>query len=362
MYIRQCIFLCFFFTATICAKDVNVLYAPPGAVLSGYWKATTLPMTSAAKQFNINLTINSIPNSNGTPYEKNLLKLIDTLENIDWLIWSQRRTATKKVLDTLEKRKIKSIDITSGAFLRHRPHIGVPQQKYKYWMGQVLSDGFLAGQYLAAELVELKKQTVIDKVKMVAISGSGNVAASEILVNGLLTEVEKNPSLKLLQQIEIKWLAEQSKEKTYLLFKRHKHIDAIWSSQTDLALGAAEQIDNMRFEHQEKPAIATIGWSEEVFQAIENEQIAFSLGGNHLNGLWALILIHDIEHGFKLAPTDAVITVPFSKVTKHNISQISPLLTADHWQNKDFKQYSKAYNPKLLQYNFDLSLLLNPAQ
>lgn len=38
-----------------------------------------------------------------------------------------------------------------------------------------------------------------------------------------------------------------------------------------------------------KPIVGSLGWGEKAFQAIKQNQLQFSLGGNHLNAMLALI-------------------------------------------------------------------------
>ncbi|MBD1388630.1 substrate-binding domain-containing protein [Neiella sp. HB171785] len=348
------------------AKPINVLYMPPGT--SGYWHDTTIPMPAVAEQLGINLTIMPIKTKD-FDYEQSIIEQVTGPNKPDWLIWSQRRLATEQILDVLEQQQIKSIDITSGLFEQVKARIGYPQQRYQQWMAEVVSDEYSGGRSLVNDLIQLKtdqfKADQQQVLRLVGLAGSKRVAATLLKTSAMRSTAEQEKLVELLQVVFINnWGRVDSQRKVQQLFSRYQSIDLFWAANTAIALGAVDQIHAMNFEPDDKPLIASFGWNQDVFQAITNEDIAFSLGGNQFIGAWSLVVLYDMANGYELADIaeNNIVQIPFFKATKQNIDDIMPFFQQAAWKQVDIKQFSRKHNPDIQQYNFDFSQLINQSQ
>jgi ABC-type sugar transport system substrate-binding protein len=347
------------YSVPLSAKPIKVVYIPPG--YTGYWETTAYPLPAIGKQLGLDITIIPVKTLK-EKYVDAVEHVVTTAEKPDWVIWTQRRNDPKVILDLFEKHNIKSIDVTSGFLDFDRKNIGYPQQFYSHWIAQVVNDEYLAGQHIATELINRRKHLVPNNpVKMIAIAGGKATKAAQSTLLGLQSAFENVQDATLVQTVFAHWNKNTAQEMTRKLFLRHQRLDVIWAANTDIALGVTEQLNNITFNTYPKPLVANLGWNNAIFNHIKAGNIAFSMGGNHLSAMWALILIHDHEHGYKIAPTleATSFSTPYVKATRENIEQLTPFLQSEPWSNINIKPFSKVYNPALTSYNFDLSLILS---
>ncbi|KMT66881.1 hypothetical protein [Catenovulum maritimum] len=342
----------------VLAKPLNVWYLSAGS--TGYWGKTLIPMPGVAKQLDINLSIFT-NNEYQQDYHRNLETLLTKYEKPDWIIWTQRRIKPTLILDTLEKHKINSIDVTSGFKDFQLNEVGHPQQRYKHWKAQVLTDEFDGGKRVAVELMKLvKSERSIQDVKLAAIAGTRTTDAAVKTVNGLTSEFQVIRKERLLQIVFATWNRNTANRLTEKLYKRYPRIDAFWSASPLIALGVNDHLDTMNFSDKERPFVGNVGWADESAKAIEEGKIAFSLIGNNLNPVWALILIKDMSQGIQIpAPhRNNKFSLPYLLVNKANLEKIKPLMAKEFWYTANIKQYSRFYNSELKTYNFDPALLI----
>ncbi|MCP4121912.1 MAG: hypothetical protein GY751_09180, partial [Bacteroidetes bacterium] len=90
-------------------------------------------------------------------------------------------------------------------------------------------------------------------------------------------------------------------------------------------------------------------------------ELAVSVGGHYAEGAWAIILLYDYLKGYDFASFES--TVFSTKMADHasssfaELGDLSQKLTEEHMSTMNFKQFSRAYNPSLKQYNFEFKAL-----
>lgn len=319
------------------------------------------PLPAVANQLNLNLTFHH------PEYESryNLIPITKALINSknkpDFIISVFRGSSARPLLELIEKHKIPLITVSTGVPKFEQKQIGLPQQNFKYWLAQIISDDISSGGLVAKELVLRKlKADINKKIKLLAIGGNKIFEASRLRDKGLLQEVSNNDNIEFLQLVHSDWDNNTTKRMTKQLINRHKNIDAIWTANVDIAFSAEQTLSNMPSLKNAPPIIGTVDWTQKGFSAIKENKILFSLGSNHFIGIWSLILYHDIAHGMAITPSDQTTFITsYILADKNNIEKIEPYLDADNWKHINIKGYSKIFNKQLNNYNFDFSLLLN---
>ena len=353
--------ICFIFMCyNLPAKATHVAYIGPSQEASSYWKNFLTPLPAVAKQLNLTLTFHH-------PEHKNRFDIIPLVEALmeeetkpDFIISAFRNSNATPLLELIEKHKIPLITVSTGVPMIDQKKIGSPQQKYKYWVAQIISDDISSGVLLARKLIEHRRSVLPNKkVKMVAIGGNKVFEASRLRDIGLKKEISSNPNVDFLQLVQSNWDNKTAERMSQQLLNRHPEIDAIWAANIDVAFAAEKVMTNHHTSENELPDIATVDWTKEGFLAIKNEKIVFSLGSNHFIGVWALILYHDIANGFPILPSEPTTFItPYIAADINNIGIIEPYLDGDYWKNVNIKIFSKYFNKQLKNYNFDFELLL----
>ena len=341
------------------AKTAHVAYIGPAPETSSYWKNLLAPLPAVAQQLNLTISFHHPEHNNRFLIVPLAEALINSNNKPDYIISVFRNNNARPLLALVEKHKIPLITISTGVPRFEQKKIGAPQENYKYWFAQVLCDDFSSGKILAEKLIKHRKNKFPDKqVKLAAIGGNHVFEASRLRDDGLKQALKTSTDVEFLQLVHSDWDEQTTKRMTKQLIKRHNKIDVIWAANIDIAL-TINKIYTEEMPAQNHPDIATVDWTKEGFAAIQQEKIVFSLGSNHFNAIWALILFHDITHGIPLSVSEPpTFITPYIFADKNNIAKIEPYLEEKYWQDVNIKIYSKVFNQQLKKYNFDFNLLL----
>ncbi|WP_159084003.1 type 1 periplasmic-binding domain-containing protein [Saccharobesus litoralis] len=303
----------------------------------------------AQKGFDFTLVLNQYLKKNRTP---------------EWVIWVHRRSHPDKMLNLLEAHKIRSINITNPIPPKDANVVGKPLQRYQYWQAQISSNEYDASYKIIDALHLAAQQSNYTKpYRIIGIAGSKYLQSAKNSNLGMLTAIEQRKNMHLLQLVYSDWSQDEAFNKMNILLRRHPNINLAWAGNINIALGIRQALQASQIKTQHWPMIGNLGWHPKVFSAIQQEHIAFSMGGNHMHGVWALLVIYDIVHNSSGAnavnkEADSIINIPYIKASKHNIQHIEPLFQSSYWHTANIKQYSKRHNPQLHKYDFNLEYLL----
>ncbi|GEA13068.1 hypothetical protein KUL49_34430 [Alteromonas sp. KUL49] len=365
---------CLFILSTCYASvstAADVLVVVPDESL--YWSSVYEPMVPVAEQLDIELSVLRPKSIEGMNFVPELSEYLANNTKPDWVVWVARRTSPSEMLDLLEKHEIRSINISNP--ITELQETGLPQQKYTYWEAEITSSNFRATYNMLSEVVKSAPNFgLTPPYSLIGIAGVQYLKSAQKVTAAVKTASDEIPTLNLIQLIHSKWNRESSYQKTLALLSRHNRsmsqtqfgassaIDLIWTGNIDLALGAVEAVEAYS-AGSEVPAPLVIGqgWHPSIFDQIAKGNIAMSVGGNHLHGLWALAMIYDHEQGNTLdtSPWDRVIVVEKYIASKDNVAQLTNIFDTDYWQSADIKQYTKTANEALSHYDFDVGLLVS---
>ena len=357
---------CFFLLMacfSVSAKQLHVALLVPEFGSSQFWDSMLNPLIPAAEQLNIKLTFHHADFTDRFDYYPQAKALLEGENKPDFLIAAFRGASAKPLLELVEHARVPMITVSSGIPKNERAHIGYPQQNYKYWLAQVLADDESSGFIQTKKLLELAESKYgargpEQKFRMVAIGGGLVLETSHQKDRGLKRAVETFKNLDLLQLVHADWNADITTRMTKQLYGRYEYIDLIWAANDDTALGAYHTAEKL-VEHENMPLVAGIDWTKKGLISVTNSELAFSLGGNHMQAVWALVIVHDIAHGFSdIGFKQNTYRIPFIVADQNNIERINDYINNDRYKQSNYRQFSKLYNADITQYQFDLNKLI----
>ncbi len=354
-----CVVACF----SVSAKQIHVALLVPDFGTSPFWDSMLNPLLPAAKQLNVKLTFHHADFAERFDYYPKAKSLLESEDKPDYLIAAFRGASAKPLLELVEQHRVPMITISSGVPLKEREEVGYPQQNYKYWLAQVLADDESSGFLQARNLLNMAQamnshELPNKKYRMVAIGGGLVLETSHQKDRGLKRAEKLSPELELLQLVHADWNAALAARMTEQLYSRYGSIDLIWAANDDTAL-SAYQVASKLVTTDDMPLIAGIDWTKSGLDAVSEGKLAFSLGGNHMQAVWALILAHDIAHGYSDTGFEKnTYRIPFIMADKANIEVISDYMNNDGYKAANYKQFSKLYIPNAFQYRFELNRLV----
>lgn len=337
----------------------KILLTIPSPDSFPFWRNVKQFSSLVSKKLDVELYILNyeLGDSNRFQSAKALEKVITSTFKPDFIIGMFWMNKESSLLDIIEKHKIPFISFNSSLTGEQFSKVGLPGDKYLYWLAHIAPDDIAVGKIVAQRLI-----TKIKQGTMIAIAGDRTSNSSNNRIKGLQQNVSSTNEIELLQVVRTDWSKEDAKVKTTHLLRRFnkEKINLVWTAGDYLAHGAIEAIKQSGLVPGKDVFVAGIDWNESSFQLIRNNEMEFSVGGHFIEAGIAVILAEDYLHGINFREfTGRVIQTKMELLTKNNIDEIESLLDKSNWEKLDLKKLSKYHNPLLTQYVFNLNEILS---
>lgn len=368
--LKSLIFFFILLQSSVAQSTEVVLIAPENSI---YWSSVYDSMKPVAEQLGLKLIVLRPSKSFSVNFALPLKKYLETNKKPDWVIWAPRSNSPIEMLNLLESHQIYSINISNP--IVENEVVGQPMDIYKYWKAEISSSNFIGTYEMMTLLVKQGYDSnLTPPYSLIAIGGNQRLKSAQKVTSSVITAAGEIRNLNLLQIVHTDWSRKSSLDKTLTLLKRyHKpkkkggpkisdDVNFIWAGNIDLALGVVDAVKQFTsiYKNAVRPLVVSQGWHSDIFEQIEKNNIEMSIGGNHLNGIWALILIYDHINGIQLEQQsiDKILVVDKLIVSKTNIGSIRKLLDNDFWQTVNIKKYSKTDNKLIHRYQFNVEDLI----
>ncbi|VUD51413.1 ABC transporter periplasmic-binding protein YtfQ [Thalassocella blandensis] len=331
------------------AKNViHVTFVNPDKPGNVFWDRVTTYMQFAAEDLDIELSVLYAESRFQTP--DIVSEAIKHKPKPDYLLYIYQYAQTRDVLEIAEQAKIKSFIFNTNMVEQERRTVGEAREKYKYWIGHSFPNNKNSGQQLAQSLIteaqSLHLQQGDGRHYLVALHGTRDSSAVPDYKAGLENAVSLNPNIKIVQQLHSNWSNLRAKKQTEGVLRRHPEIDIIWAGSESMAMGAIDASEKLGRKPGQDIIIGGTVSSQAGLQAVDQGKMIASIGGDTLEGAWALTQIYDYEHGQDFY-TGTPITYSLTITDKETIRQYDNFFSPEYWQQVDFKQFTKRHNPQL---------------
>lgn len=338
-------------------QSIEVLFLVPDAKGIPFWEALLSVMYAAADDLNIKLEVQRIlPEQQNRFVMTNVFTQVSQRENKpDYLISFLEGNIEQYLLDIIEKEKIYFFSINNYIPQRVYQKVGLPREKYQYWLAHISPDEYLAGKELVKHLYQYTKNVINtdEPLRLLGLSALKNSLVSQQRTLGLLDGVKELKELNLLQTAYVSWQQKEAYHKTLKLFSRHQQSSIIWSVSDNLALGAISAIKQEKLVPNQDVIVGGIDWSIAGLKAIKSGEMLVSFGGHFLDGAKTLVLISDHARGLdfnKFVPK--VIKTKLTPITQQNVDKYEKYISTSPWHKLNFKTFSLIENPSTSGYNF----------
>ncbi len=309
-----------------------------------FWRTNARFAHAAASSLGVNLqTIN---------FKENTAQLLRKVEDvckagIDGIIFPDFGIASETILKLAEKYNV-------GAFLINDDIKNIdylPRTKYRNWLGKIIPNDAMAGGTLIQQLLQIAGKAGVSRFQILAIEGLPSHSNSSERLRGMKNFLKYNKQVDYLEVIPGNWDPATAAKRFKDKYKENPAINLVWCANDDMALAVAEAARELKIV---TPLfIGGIDWSPRAIEAIEQGIIQVSVGGQFIEGVWAVILLHDYLQGRDFAGDGTSFSVSMSAITKDNLQTFSTLFKAK-LEGVDFQRYSKVHNPERVQRTFDL--------
>ncbi len=288
---------------------------------------------------------------------------------VDAVVFQNFKTFAPLFIKIAEKAGVAAFLFNSGLDEKQRKMIGIPREKYKYWIGEMLPDDEGTSSkivnYLIEEAKSKAKVASDGKVHVIGISGIVSDASSVVRVNGLKKVVPKRgrPDATLRQVVPSDWSKEEGKTKFLKLMDRYPEATVVWTASYRGANGILEGIKEKKLVPGKDIFVNTLILNAEALKAVKSGDFTVTAGGHYIEGAWVMVLLYDYFHGIDFAKTSTQMKSPMAVITKENVDLYLNKVTKKYFSKEnmkkiDFTRYSKKYHPELKQYQFDFDSVL----
>lgn len=341
--------------------EPQILFIVPDGDSNPFWNKSIKFMQAVAKSLNIGYESHLF-----SDLDRNRFLIVDAIRKQlvhpnkpHMIVTTFAFMAEKEILEMLEKQKTPFITINTTLTSRVIKEVGLPREKYKYWLGHIAPDDIQVGEQLAKYLIEHVPDT---EKTMIGLGGLKIHSAGKLRTIGLNSAVINNEKLTFIQSVRTDWSVSDGKIKTKQLLERHdeSNVNLIWAAGDALVEGALMAIDQFNHFHAgENIWLGGVDWRDNNIEYIKNGQQFVSLGGHFIEGGIATIMLYDYINGIDFKDdTGVIINTPLYPMTKSNVDKLAVNIKTAFWSKINFSLLSKKANPKLLHYDFSVPKLL----
>jgi len=329
-----------------------------------FWDSFINLMQAAADDLNIELETFS-GNGNRFLMKQQFMSVLNRRDKVDAVIFNNYKDSASQFIKLANEAKVFSFLVNSAMTEQKNVEMGVPREKFPYWIGQMLPDEASANKRILNILINKATQQKAKRhINVIGINGPVSSGAAISRLNALIETISEHTHSSLLQVVNIEgWNEAEAASKFKALMKRYGDTDVVWAGSARLVDGILEGERSLSVKAGLDYFTGGVGFKKSMLQAIKNNQVSAAAGGHYIEGAWALVLVFDYLSGLDFVDHGVELLTPMGIVTKSNVDLYLDNLTQDKWTDEnlkkiDFKQYSKVYKPGIVEYNFDFDSII----
>ena len=329
VFALTCVFTTF---SAFSALASSVAYVIPHHTHNNSFWQNTLPVAQAsAKQLGLELIVETATNQQTSYLDK--IKQVVANHNPKYLVLRATSDNVIEIFDYLEQQRIHFVSFENDYSKKQQQHISIPGHKYNYWLSEISYDDIAASKnVLSTGLANINYPTVL------AVSGSWD-SLSLARENGVQHSCVAEDNCHLIQIVKTHWDNNRVVDQLESLQQRYSTPDIVWTVNSEVALSSSDFYQSI----DRNPSILTFDWSEQVFNAIEQKQIAATVGGHFIFPALAMLNIYDFDQNSSaknLAFGASTYQLQLDTVSQENVVWVKQAMQQANWHEFNFKALS----------------------
>lgn len=352
-------FLC---NSSFANERVKAAYISPIGLDHPFWGQIVSFMEAVAEDLDIELEI--IVESSGNRYllKHRALKIITSDDPPDYMVISYYPNLTSEIVESANANNVGIFVFNANLSKEDNERIGYPREKYSNFIGHMYPDGTRAGFDLANTLIKearKKKLAIAGKYPFIALKPPKSYS-QDWRVYGFQRRINSSHEAVIAAATETSWTDRKVViDKAMAALNDHPDATIIWGGSDLMALGGIEAAVALGKTPGKDILIGGMGWAQEALRAVAEGRMAADVGGNFMEGGWALLLLHDYHYGIDFKDELGAKILSYMEIlTADNIQPFIKKFGDGDWNQVDFRQFSKKHNKDLHRYDFSLDILL----
>lgn len=342
----------------------NVVFINPGKSNEAYWVAAADATQSAATSLGMNLEVKFA--------ERNHLQAIAIAKEIAarpkaqqprFVIFTNDYGTGPEILKALEAAGIDNFMAYSGIPESMNAQIGRPREKYRHWLGSLETMADDAGYLTAKALFAAARESGLGankegKLLMLAIPGDRSTTTSVERTKGMHKAVADAKDVVLVQEVYGEWRRDRAGEQARGLMQRYPEVRIFWAGNDEMAFGAMDAWRARGGKPGQDAFFSGINTSPAALTAKRTGELTALAGGHFMAGAFSMVMLYDYSKGKDFSSEGLELKKPMFVLFDDQLIDRFEQRVSMAKTPLNFRLYSKALNPKLTQYAFEMDKLL----
>ena len=332
------------------AKATSVVFLNPGYSHERFWVNYSLYMQDAADDLGMQLEV-VYGERNAETILQNARALLERPQKPDYVLFVNEQYLGPEILRLLADSGIRLFALHSTLTEEQQQRVGGTRDKYRNWIGSLVTNDEEAGYLMAKALLQQAK----DGSELVAFSGVKNTPSATLREAGLHRALAEYPQVRLRQLLYGEWRQQRAYEQAKALLPRYPEVEMIWSANDEMAFGAMQAAE----EQGRQLRYTALNNSQSALQARMDGKFAALATGHFILGGCALVMLHDHAAGLDFAERGG----------KDQMARLLRLVDAQQAKKLqarlkrsdiglDFRRFSATRNPAMKAYSCSIDELL----
>ena len=352
---------CFIWTTAAAAQ--SVAFINPGKSDEIYWVTATQGMQAAAVSLGMRLEVRYA--------EREHLRTLEIAKEIasrpagvrpQYAVITNDYAVAGELLKILDAGGVKTFLAYSSIPPGERQEVGEPRMRFKGWLGSLepraADAGYLTARALIARGRQAKAYGRDGKLHMIAIAGDRSTPSSIKRNEGMHRAVAESRDVVLEQEVYAAWRRDKAAEQSEWLYQRYPEARLVWSGNDLMAFGAMQSWEKLGGKPGVDAWFSGVNTSKEALDAIKTGRLTSLAGGHFITGAWALVMLYDYHRGRDFRNEGLELERPMFAQFDAKLADRYLARFGNGIHGVDFRRYSKAFNPKLVRYEFGFAQLL----
>ncbi|VAW87926.1 diguanylate cyclase/phosphodiesterase (GGDEF & EAL domains) with PAS/PAC sensor(s) [hydrothermal vent metagenome] len=278
-----------------------------------------------------------------------MLKQVQTAatSGVDAILFMEFQGIGESILQIAEHHRIPALLLNTGLDNESL----LPRVHYQYWIGSVVPDDKEAGMRLITYLSHKAASKGAEDFQVLAYSGRTESRSHARRLEGLERVVDARSDMTLVNTLPNSNVAPTTARRFEKMLTEHPGINIVWSHDDKLALAVAHHYQQL--DRSEPIVFGGIDWTPAIMDGLADGLLDVSIGGHVFDGAQSVTMIFDYLKGHDFAEEKLQFNSNMIAIDSQNIHRFQRIL-ADP-KSIDYRALSKAHNPALQQYRFDLN-------
>lgn len=318
-------------SADLIANKINVTFVVPDKEGPLFWQLVKEVSIYVSKSIDVNFHyIHS--DSDRFAGERVIKEILSFKQRPDYLIFRPFLGSAERTFKILESNGIRFITIEKAFSGEEATRLGLPREKFKFWLGQINYDDKSGGRLLVETL--LSQQKIKNSSNPPSVIGIAGDFDSVSMNRQAFLSNEKN-ARSVLQIFPMYWDPNLVRQRMRNITKRYPNANIYWSAGDQMAF---EVIDYFKRQRLPIPIVGSFDWLPESLDRIANQEMTATVGGHFLVVAQALIRIVDYENGIdRFGPNS--IPLQYEVITFDNVTPYREYLSKKHWKRTNYKLF-----------------------